>query len=96
MNSSELFVSFCLIHFTTSYNWRYNAYSLVISDIFTPSDKALCILLLENNAADYVKMHNEQRKIIRKDLKPKWAKVESSDKNSKDGIDKESTGLMSL
>ena len=50
----ETLVSFCLIHFTTSFNWRYNAYSVQISDIFTPSDEALCILLLENNAADYV------------------------------------------
>ena len=75
----ETLVSFCLIQFTTSFNWRYNAYSVVISDIFTPSDEALCILLLENNAADYVKMHDEQRKINRKESKPKWTKVESND-----------------
>ena len=75
----ETLVSFCLINFTTSFNWRYNAYSVVISEIFTPSDEALCILLLENNMADYVKMHDEQRKINRKESKPKWTKVESSD-----------------
>ena len=79
----ETLVSFCLIHFTTSFNWRYNAYSVVISELFTPSDEALCILLLENNAADYVKMHDEQRKINRKESKPKWTKVESSDKKFK-------------
>ena len=47
------FVSYCLIHFTTSINWRYKACSTVISDIFTESDEALCILLIENNAEDY-------------------------------------------
>ena len=79
----ETLVSFCLIHFTTSFNWRYNAYSVVIYELFTPPDEALCILLLENNAADYVKMHDEQRKINRKESKPKWTKVESSDKKFK-------------
>ncbi len=76
----ETFVSICLIHFTTSYNWRYNASSLAISKIFTSSDEALCILLLENNAADYVVMNREQRKINRKEAKPKWTKVECADK----------------
>ena len=50
----EISVSLCLIHLTTLYNWQYDASSVVISDIFTPSDKGLCILLLENNATDYV------------------------------------------
>ena len=70
----ETLVSFCLTHFTTLYNWRYNTYLVVISDIFTPSDEALSIFLLENNAVDYVKMHDEQRKINRKDSKPKMDK----------------------
>ena len=55
---SEMFVSYCLIHFTTSYNWRYNTSSVVIPDIFTPSNEALCILLLENTATYYVKIHD--------------------------------------
>mgnify|MGYP000258516759 FL=1 len=76
----ETFVSICLTHFTASYNWRYNASSLAISKIFTSSDEALCILLLENNAADYVVMNREQRKINRKEAKPKWTKVECADK----------------
>ena len=67
-----------MIHFTTSYNCRYNTSSVVISGIFTPSDEALSILLLENNAADYVAMHREQRNINRKEAEPKWTKVESS------------------
>ena len=79
----ETFVSICLIHFTSSYNWRYNASSSAVSEIFTPSDEALCILLLENNAADYVVMNREQRRINRKEAKPKWTKVESTDKKFK-------------
>ena len=81
------FVSYCLIHFTTSINWRYKACSAVISDIFTESDEALCILLIENNAGDYAKMHREQRKISRKESKPKYTKVGYVDKNSKVGIE---------
>ena len=59
----HMFVSYCLIHFTTSINWRYNACSVMISEIFTESDEALCIVLIENNAEDYAKMHCEQKKL---------------------------------
>ena len=76
----ETFVSYCLIHFTTSLYWRYNACNVVISDIFTASDEALCILLIENNAEDYAKMYQEQKKVTRKDARPKYTKVECSDK----------------
>ena len=72
----QTLVSYCLIHFTTSINWRYKACSAVVSDIFTESDEAFCILLIENNAGDYAKMHHEQRKISRKESKPKYTKVE--------------------
>ena len=54
----QTFVSYCLIHFTTSLFWHYNAYNIVISEIFTESDEALCILLIENNAEDYAKMYH--------------------------------------
>ena len=37
------FVSYCLINLMTSINWRYKACSAMISDIFTESDKALCV-----------------------------------------------------
>ena len=37
-------------------NWRYKAYNAVVSDIFTQSDEAFAMLLLENDANDYVKM----------------------------------------
>ena len=77
------FVSCCLIHFTTSLIWRYNASNTCISDIFTESDEALCILLIENNANDYIKMYNERRKITRREAKPRYTKVESVDKKFK-------------
>ena len=76
----QTFVSYCLIHFTTSLYWRYNACNVVISEIFTASDEALCILLIENNAEDYAKMYQEQKKVTRKDARPKFTKVECSDK----------------
>ena len=79
----QTFVSYCLIHFTTSLYWRYNACNVVISEIFTASDEALCILLIENNADDYVKMFQEQKKVSRKDARPKYTKVECSDKKFK-------------
>ena len=75
----EIFLSYCLIHFTTSYNWQYNASSAVISELCTPSDEVLCILLLESNAADYIVINSEQRKANRKEAKPTWTKVESMD-----------------
>ena len=71
----QTFVNYCLVHFTTSINWRYNASSTCISDIFTDSDEALCILLLENNAEDYKKIYEEQRKINRKEARPLYTKV---------------------
>ena len=55
------YVSYCLIHFATSINWRYKACNVVISEIFTESDEAWCILLIENNAENYAKMHREQK-----------------------------------
>ena len=81
----ETFVSYCLIHFTISCNWQYNASSIVISKISTPSNEALYILLLDNNTADYAIMHHEQRKIHRKEAEPKWTKVENRDKNKRLG-----------
>ena len=79
----QTFVSYCLIHFTTSMNWRYKACNSCISDIFTESDEALCILLIENNADDYAKMYREQRKIGRKEARPKYTKVECVEKKFK-------------
>ena len=66
-----------------SMHWRYKACNSCISDIFTESDEALCILLIENNADDYAKMYREQRKIGRKEARPKYTKVECVEKKFK-------------
>ena len=64
------FVSYCFIHVTISINWQYNAFSVVISEIFIESDEALYILLIENNADYYAKMHREQKQVSRDKAKP--------------------------
>ena len=89
MTLFQTFVNLCLIHFTTSISWRYKACDSVISDIFTVTDEALCILFLKNNADDYVRVYEEERKINRKESRPKYTKVENVQKNSKDGIEKQ-------
>ena len=58
----QVFINYYLIHFSTSMNLRYKAYNTLISDIFTESDKELCILLLENNVEDYAKIYDKERK----------------------------------
>ena len=70
-----MFVSYNLIHFTTSIYWRYNACNIVISEMFTESDEALCILLIENNAEDYAKMNREQKRLSTKEAKPNILKL---------------------
>ena len=47
-------------------------YSTLISDIFTDSDEALYIILLENNAGDYKKMPLRKKKI---NENGSWTKV---------------------
>ena len=41
-------------------------------------------------------MNREQRKINRKEAKPKWTKVECADKNSEAGIEEAYAGLILL
>ena len=79
----ETFVNFCLVHFVTSMDWRYNACNNVISDIFSVTDEALCILLLENNLVDYKKAAGEKRKISRKESQPIYTQGGSSMSNTK-------------
>ena len=43
----------------------------------------LCILLIDNNAEDYTKMHRGQKRVSRKEVILKYTKVECSDKKSK-------------
>ena len=68
----ETFVNFCLVHFVTSMDWRYNACNNVVSEIFSVTDEAFCILLLENNLLDYQKAAEEKRKISRKESQPRY------------------------
>ena len=43
----------------------------------------LCVCYFKNNADDYAQMHREQRKISRKESKPKYTKVECVKKKFK-------------
>ena len=79
-NLFKSFVNYCLVHFTSSINWRYKAGNSCISEIFTESDEALCILLMENNVDDYKKMYKEGRKIDRKESQPRYTKVQGMNK----------------
>ena len=55
-------------------NWRYNAYNTVVSYIFTESDEAFAMMLLENNIDDYKQLIELKRKLTRKEVKPKYTK----------------------
>ena len=68
------FVNTCLVHFCSSMTLRYAAYNTVISDIFTESDEAFAMLLLENNAKDYNQMMIQKRKFKRSEANPKYTK----------------------
>ena len=46
------FVEFALIHFASCTTWRYKCYNTPVSQIFTVSDEALAMLLLENSMQD--------------------------------------------
>ena len=69
------FVDLCLIHCVTSLTWRYDSYNTPVSKIFTVSDEAFVMLLLEHNANDLKRVYQNQRKIERKDSVPKFTKV---------------------
>ena len=70
------FVNYCLIYVTTSVQWRYHACNTNISDILTVSDKALCILITENNSEDFIRVYDRGVKLSRKDSKPRYTKVD--------------------
>ena len=91
----ETFVNFCLVHCVTSMDWRYNACNNVISDIFSVTDEAFCILLLENNLVDYQKAAGEKRKIQEKNRNLDTHRVVFQCQLSKDGIGRESGVLIS-
>ena len=70
----DTFINYCLVHFTQAINWRYKSYNSNVSDIFTESDESLCILILENNAEDFVNVFQTKTKITRKNSKTKYTK----------------------
>lgn len=71
----KVFVDLCLVHFIDSMNWRYQAYSSPISEIFTSSDEAMAMLFFENYLDDYFVMHNSKEKVTRKTSTPKYTKT---------------------
>ena len=91
----ETFVNFCLVHCVTSMDWRYNACNNVISDIFSVTDEAFCILLLENNLVDYKKAAEEKKKIQEKNRNLDTHRVVFQCQTLKDGIGRESGVLIS-
>ena len=77
MEHKEVFATFinlCLVYFCLSMNWRFKAYNTVVSEIFTESDEAFAMLLFKIIVNDYVKMIEIQRKLSRKEAKPKYTK----------------------
>ena len=43
----------------------------------------MCILFLENNADDYIRVYQEKKKINRKESRPKYTKVDNVQKKIK-------------
>ena len=70
------FLEFCLIHFVSSTSWRWKAYNVPISEIFTPSDEAMAMLLLENSIEDLRLISRRKEKILRRQSRSKYTKVE--------------------
>jgi len=70
----DIFVNHCLVNFTTSLNWRCKSHNTNISDIFTESDESLCMLILENNADDFLKVYTTENIVTRKESKTRYTK----------------------
>ena len=64
-------------------NWGYKAYNSHISEIFSVSDEAFAMLLLENNYEDYKIVYNLSRKVTRKESKPKYTNDANLNENFK-------------
>lgn len=87
----DTFVDYCLNAFVSSQKWRYKAYNTFLSRIFTPSDEAMAMLLLENNARDLKVIYDQQAPLTRinsytKFTKPERATTERFQGWSKAGI----------
>ena len=75
----KVFVDLCLVHFVDSVDWRWQAYSYKISDIFTPSDEAMAMLFFENYVNDYKMMSDTREKVTRTSSRPKYTKTSRED-----------------
>ena len=71
------FVNLCLVHFTTSKAWRCNCDNTYNSNIFTVTDAALVIRLLEKIVDDYQKTSSMIQKLKRKESKPKYRQFDN-------------------
>ena len=76
------FVNICLIALSNASVWRYKSYTNVLSEIFTASDEALAMLMLENNAADLMYVYDNQKVISRKESRPKYTKGKDNKQDS--------------
>ena len=83
------FVNIYFLHFSRLMNWRYTAYSTDVSDTFTESDEAFCMLLLENNVDDYKQLVDLKRHLTRKEARPKYTKGSNVNETSKGWLRKE-------
>ena len=93
----QTFVEFCLIHFATCSSWKWKAYNNVLSNIFTASDEALAMLLLENNINDLKRLMKLKKSCngIKVDQSiQRWNKVPV--KGFVDGIRRVSKGIMNF
>ena len=72
----ETFVELCLIHFVPCFTWRWKAYNNALSDIFTASDEAMAMLLLENIEDELRQTVTRREKVPAYQSNPKYTKVD--------------------
>ena len=68
------FLEFVLVHFVSCTTWRYKCYNTPVSQIFTVSDEALAMLLLENSMQDLKWVVRRGQKIPHNISMPKYTK----------------------
>ena len=69
------FLEFVLVHFVPCITWRYKCYNIQVSKIFTVSDEAMAMLLLENSVQDLKWVLRRQEKIPSNLSMPKYTKT---------------------
>ena len=58
-----LFLEICLFHFIPSSKWKKNGLNHKVSELFSISDEAMAMVLLENNASDMLKYLEQDSEI---------------------------------